>query len=71
MLLMHGFAVLRISVPGPSQKKTDVFISNVHSGERKLVFALEAQFSKRSQVTCLSVPLKVQEKRTFRSISPI
>ena len=33
-----------------------------------LVFVTEAAFSKRSQVTCLSVPLQVQEKRTFQSI---
>ena len=32
VLLMHGFAVLRKRIPGPS-KKTDVIISKVHSSD--------------------------------------
>ena len=48
MLLMHGFAVAVI--------RTDVIISKVHSGD-DVSLALEAAFSKRSQVTCFSAPL--------------
>ena len=49
--------------------KTDVINSNVHSSKRKfrdvrmtLVFALEAAFSKRSQVTCFFAPLGTGKK---------
>ena len=36
VLLMHRFAVLQISIPGPTQK-TDVIISNVDSSKRTFV----------------------------------
>ena len=53
-LLIHGFAILRISIPGPSQNLTSSsLISNVCNRQRsfvtskwKLSFALEAAFSK-------------------------
>ena len=35
VLLIHGFAVLRISIPGPSQKHVN--ISNVQRSERNFV----------------------------------
>ena len=55
VLLIQGFAVLRISIPGPSQNLTSSsLISNVYNRQRsfvtskwKLSFALEAAFSKR------------------------
>ena len=43
VLLIHGFVVLRISIPGPSQNLTSSLISNVCNRQ----FALEAAFSKR------------------------
>ena len=36
VLLIHGFAVVRINIPGPSQK-TDVITSNVHTSKRNLI----------------------------------
>ena len=63
VLLMHGFAVLQISIPGSSQKLTSSSV--LCTLAMTLVFALEAAFSKRSQITCFSVPLYVHEKKNF------
>ena len=71
VLLIHGYAVLSMSIPGPSQNLMSSSV-NQHSSKRNFVtssLALEAAFSKSSQVTCLSAPLYVQEKKLFEEFS--
>ena len=58
LMITHDVAVLRISIPGPSQNLTSSSVTcTVANVKIKLSLTLEAAFSKRSQVTCLSAPL--------------
>ena len=68
VLLMHSFAVLQISIPGASQKLTSSSVTCTVA--ITLSFALEAAFSKRSQVRRFSVIIGTGKKKLFETISP-
>ena len=62
VLLIHGFVILRMSIPGQSQKLTTSSVTCTEANviqwhqDDVIVFALEAAFSKRSHVM-FSAPL--------------
>ena len=68
MLLMHGFAVLRISIPRPSQKLTSSSV--MCTVAMTLVFALEAIFKTFAGNVLFRAIIGTGKKKLFEAISP-
>ena len=66
MPLTHNFAVLSISIPGPSQNCTSSVTCTV---AMMLVFALEVAFSKHLQVLFCAI-IGTGKNKFFETISP-